>query len=205
MQEENINFEEIGKNGMKDAEQTTTSFKQPIRGIYKNLYAELETKCDPQNFMSPYEPDKVSKANELYSRLLETDEKDETRLKELRTQAMSELGIRFSTETLYKLLTNACDPRNFVGENYNKERLDLANRLYQTILENADDILKLEKIKIEAEEFVSMHEKRNMSSPNTRSKDEDEMWLLFSYVTVFVIMIIVILFAFILASSFNNP
>ena len=154
MQEEGIRFEEIGKDDTAHAEQSSALFKQPIRGAYKNLHAELKARCAPENFMNPYEPDKVSMANELYSLVLSANENDDATLKALRLKAMELLGVRFSTEELYKKLTDACNPKNFTGENYNKERLDLANRLYQAVLMNADNIIALEEVEVEASELI---------------------------------------------------
>ena len=78
MQEENISFEEIGKNETAHVEQSSSLFKQPIRGRFQSLYEELKARCAPENFMNPYEPAKVSKANQLYSEVLGTDVHDDT-------------------------------------------------------------------------------------------------------------------------------
>ena len=93
MQEDNISFEEIGKDETAHAEQFQALFKQPVRGRYQDLHAELKARCAPENFMNPYEPEKVSKANELYSEVLSTDAQAEEQLKQLRLRAIEELGI----------------------------------------------------------------------------------------------------------------
>lgn len=103
--------------------------------------------------MNPYEPEKVSKANELYSEVLHTDEQADKQLKQLRLRAIEELGIKFSTEKLFGKLSAACNPKNFTGESYNKERLELANRLYQAVMMNADNVLALEEIEGEAPSY----------------------------------------------------
>lgn len=154
MQEDNINFEEIGKDKTVHAEQSSAMFKKPIRGHYQNLHAELEARCAPENFMNPYEPEKVSRANELYSEILSIDKNDDEKLKSLRLKAVEELGVKFSTEEIYERLTNACNPRYFTGIYYDKERLELANRLYQQVLVNADNIFALEEIEEEAGDLI---------------------------------------------------
>ena len=163
MQEDNINFEEIGKNEAAHAEQSSALFKQPIRGLFPNLHTELKVRCDPQNFMEPYEPEKVSRANKLYSEILSIDVDDDEKLKMLRLRAMEELGIKFSTEMLYKELTTACDPRIFTGNNYDKERLELANRLYQQVLMNADDIFALEEIEGKAGDLIKEYKRETQT------------------------------------------
>lgn len=47
MQEDSINFEEISKDKTAKTEQSSTLFKQPIRGRYESLHAELKARCAP--------------------------------------------------------------------------------------------------------------------------------------------------------------
>jgi hypothetical protein len=168
MQEDNISFEEIGKEETVHAEQSQALFKQPIRGRYQGLHEELKVKCAPENFMNPYEPKKVSKANELYSEVLHTDEQADKQLKQLRLRAIEELGIKFSTEKLFGKLSAACNPKIFTGESYNKERLELANRLYQAVMMNADNVLALEEIEGEAKELIEAYK------PNKNDNEVNE-------------------------------
>ena len=79
-QEDNIFFEEIGKEKTVHAELLKTNFKQPISGYYTSLHAELKKKCAPQNFMAPYDPEMVDKANVLYSEILATPPKKSSSL-----------------------------------------------------------------------------------------------------------------------------
>ena len=173
MQEEDINFEEIGKDETAHAEQSSSLFKQPIRGRFQSLYEELKARCAPENFMNPYEPEKVSRANELYSEVLGTDVHDGEKLKELRLRAIEELGVKFSTELLYEKLTAACNPKNFTGKVYNKERLELANRLYQDVLMNADNVFALEGIEEKAEILIQKF-KGTTNGQKTVGIGEDE-------------------------------
>jgi hypothetical protein len=190
MQEDNISFEEIGKEETVHAEQSQALFKQPIRGRYQGLHAELKARCAPENFMNPYEPEKVSKANELYSEVLHTDAQADEQLKRLRLRAIEELGIKFSTEELFDRLSAACNPKNFTGDAYNKERLELANRLYQTVLMNADNVLALEDIEGEAKELVEAYKSHHSSGSGTHDNAQDnDTWI---------VLLIAILFAFIL-------
>jgi hypothetical protein len=173
MQEKNISFEEIGKDETARAEQSSSLFKQPIRGSFQSLYEELKARCAPENFMNPYEPVKVSKANELYSEVLKTDVYDDRKQKELRLRAIEELGVKFSTELLYEKLTKACNPKNYTGEAYNKERLELANKLYQAVMMNADNVFALEDIEEKAKKLIQKFEEKT-NKQNTNSFWEDE-------------------------------
>ena len=191
MQEDNINFEEIGKDETAHAEQSSAVFKQPIRGHYDSLHEELKARCAPENFMNPYEPEKVSRANKLYSEILSIGKNDNEKLKLLRLRAMEELGIKFSTEQLFEKLTAACNPKNFTGDSYNKERLELANGLYQQILMNADDIFALEEIEDKAGDFIK-------GGIQTQSMDDSsDNWLLIIQVFISVVFFTIIISIFI--------
>lgn len=195
MQEEIINFEEIGKDETAHAEQSSALFKQPIRGRYESLHDELKARCAPENFMNPYEPEKVSRANKLYSEILTLDKNDDEKLKLLRLRAMEELGIKFSTEQLFEKLTASCNPKNFTGDSYNKERLELANGLYQQILMNADDIFALEEIEEKAKELLDTYNPHPNSPDNFVSKDintikESIFEVLFVFILIFFIMML---------------
>lgn len=195
MQEDNINFEEIGKDETAHAEQSSAVFKQPIRGHYDSLHEELKARCAPENFMNPYEPEKVSRANKLYSEILSIGKNDNEKLKLLRLRAMEELGIKFSTEQLFEKLTAACNPKNFTGDSYNKERLELANGLYQQILMNADDIFVLEEIEEKAKELLDTYNPHPNSPDNFVSEDintikESIFVVLFVFILIFFIMML---------------
>ena len=195
MQEDNINFEEIGKNEAAHAEQSSALFKQPIRGRYESFHDELKARCAPENFMNPYEPEKVSRANKLYSEILSIDKNDDEKLKLLRLRAMEELGIKFSTEQLFEKLIAACNPKNFTGDSYNEERLELANGLYQQILMNADDIFALEEIEEKAKELLDTYNPHPNSPDNFVSKDintikESIFEVLFVFILIFFIMML---------------
>lgn len=190
MQEENINFEEIGKDETAHAEQSSALFKQPIQGHYESLHEELKARCAPENFMNPYEPEKVSRANKLYSEILTLDKNDDEKLKLLRLRAMEELGIKFSTEQLFENLTAACNPKNFTGGSYNKERLELANGLYQQILMNADDIFALEEIEDKAGDLIKEYKRETQTQTND---DSNEEWLLFIVFSIIFILVIILL------------
>ncbi len=113
-----------------------------IPGQYYSLADELRAKCNPANFMSPYDYEKVKAATRLYS-AIEACGQDRERLRQLRKQATKELGIRPSTERLYKELAQRLNPARFVGD---AEKTFLANELYRQVLLHADNVEELEKI-----------------------------------------------------------
>lgn len=197
MQEDNINFEEIGKKETENAERSQTLFKQPVHGRFRNLYEELKVKCAPENFMNPYDPEKVSKANNLYSVVLATDAQDVEKLKQLRLRAMENLGIRFSTEGLFEKLTIACNPKNFTGETYDKRLLELANRIYQKVLKDADNILALEEIEKEAKELIetfNSHKDESGTTGGDDNKSEILNYLVLAIIGILIALIVEAIF-----------
>lgn len=141
--------------------------------------------------MNPYEPEKVSKANELYSEVLHTDAQADEQLKRLRLRAIEELGIQFSTEELFDRLSAACNPKNFTGDSYNKERLELANRLYQAVLINADNVLALEEIEGEAKELIEAY--KPISNHVNTQEDDVSLLAVWSCAALFVFVLILLL------------
>lgn len=157
-EEDKYIFEGIGPD-YKPKEEEPLIKKEPIVGFYASLYDELKEKCDPVCFLKPYDKVKVDIANEIYYEIIHNEENEE-KLKSLRLRAIKELGVKFATEIIYENLIEVCNPENFTGIKYDKEKLDSANNYYYQIQENADDILALEKIQDEASELIKEMQKR---------------------------------------------
>lgn len=154
LEEDNIQWEEISKvmSRGKEAGEPTAKVKlsrpspAPSK-TYPNLYEELLDKCDPKNFMEPYDQAKVEKAIRVYGDLQKADKKDTNRLREIRDRAMQDLGITVSTDRLYKELIGYCDSRNFRKDgDFPTEVLLVANQFYAQIRTNKNDIHALEKL-----------------------------------------------------------
>ncbi len=158
--------------------------------IYESLYEELKLKCNPNRFMMPYDEQRVKLANELYRQLLETSSQDENALRKLRNRAIEELGVYFSTTALYQYLCDKCHPRNFMNP-YDAEKVDIANRLYAQVLEQAYNIKALENIQQSAKQLLGIKEDINMQK-------EDMPFEVF-----FTICFVDILFVLIVALVFN--
>lgn len=90
--------------------------------LLESLYEELTIKCNPVNYMQPYDSKKVAVANDIYSQL-ESNKSDQDKLKELRDRAMSELGLEFPPITLYKKLCELYNPIKYTGNNYDAQKL----------------------------------------------------------------------------------
>lgn len=207
MEEDYIIFEEMKK-------QDANSFKQggyeeklahprPIMGMYSSLYEELRQKCNPSNFMHPYNFELVKLSNALYSEI-EVNKSDMDALKRIRRRAVAELGIKISTEKLYNLLSNRLDPSKYVG---NRKLVDMANYFYNQMLCNADNIEVLEQIESSGQykELSAEHERqqfeRQLRQRRIREQKEksfsDELKvsviILIGFVGLIILMIIITL------------
>lgn len=184
MDNDGIVFEEVFKNDamptaiVKEGQERrrsvviSTSNRKPVPGRYRNSFEELKVKCNPARFMSPYDPQKVSVANLLYSQILICKE-DKIALKALRLRAIKELGIKISTERLYNELIIVCNPKQYTGSAWNKELLDLANKKYTSILHHADDILALEAIRKEVEPLYKNYIRQKEEQKDEKRKERD--------------------------------
>lgn len=123
--------------------------------LYSSLYVELKKKCNPKRFMIPYDESKVKIANELYSEIMKLSTKDEVQLIEIRERAIQKLGIYFSTKHLYQPLCEKCNPTNFMNP-YDAEKVEIANKLYASVIKQAYNIETLEAIQASAEQLLGI-------------------------------------------------
>ena len=109
------------------------------------LKSELAKLIAPNNFMKPYNPEKVTEAIELYNRLKTTDADDLLGLKEIRLASEKSLGIRLNADAFYNHLMNIFSPERYI-EPYNKEKLSEMNRICTLLTQSKDNIGALEDI-----------------------------------------------------------
>ena len=199
-QEDYINFVEVGRGIFSDNTHDGNIDKQPIPGEYESLLDEMKSKCNPANFMRPYDKEKINIANKIYEQVLrignaEQNTKTKKELRALRKKANQKLGIRFSTKKLYELLTKACNIENFTHENYDAQKVRQANEFYSSILENADDIEALERIEQEASIFIEEYNKNIVRVEEKEKEKEDETkgLLAFSFIFILLVFVLVII------------
>ena len=118
--------------------------KIPVN-CYTTLFEELKEKCNPANFMNPYDAEKVEISNNIFSRL-DSNATNIQALIQLRNLAINKLGISFSAKEIYDKLAEAYNPQKFVGENYDADKLHVANQIYSRIQNSKNSIIELEKI-----------------------------------------------------------
>jgi len=164
---------------------------------YIHLYNELKAKCDPANFMNPYNSKKVEISNSIYSQL-DIYKYDIDALIRLRNLAIKELGLSFSTTALFNRLCRIYNPSNFMGVSYDAKKLSAANKIYGRILQNKDNIIELERI---AKENNVSHHKKVMASKNVSPDGANSNSEGASTYTVYVLILILLI---ILCIYFSN-
>lgn len=126
--------------------------KEIILDKTQGLWYVLERKCNPQNYMSPYNKEMVDKANSIYAELQKTDKSDEISLKEIRKRIESELQISFIDKDEIESLKYLANPSNYM-QPYNAEKVALANELYAKLQDETIHIDELDSIKEQVEKL----------------------------------------------------
>lgn len=144
--------------------------EDPFDGNDSKLFDELKEKCNPQNFLEPYDAQKIERSNNIYSKL-DSAKYDIEELERLRDSAISDLGIAYHNTALYNNLCTLFNPQQFMGENYDGQKLQAANQYYAKVLANKGNDKELEKIY----EEISKNRKSEInvesnSTPTTGSK-----------------------------------
>mgnify|MGYP001240321865 FL=1 len=170
-EEENIRWEEISKvmregkipSGTQKAVELS---KIPSSKVYDSLYEELLDKCNPKNFMESYDQKKVDEAILIYNDLSRIGKTNEKHIRVIRDRATLELGIKVSTDRLFKELIDYCNPQNFLtAVPFQADLLQIANHFYAQVRTSKNDIHELERLssQIYASKEISLfYEKRRI-------------------------------------------
>ena len=119
---------------------------------------------------------------------VETSPQNEETLRQLRSKAIKELGVCFSSKALFQFLCNTCHPRNFMSP-YNAEKVEIANKLYAQVLEKAYNIEALENIQRSAKQLLGIKEFRN----NEEGGDDVTGYVVLIYFGLSIILILILL------------
>ena len=157
---------------------------------YSNLYEELREKCNPSNYMNPYNAEKVEIANSIFSQL-DGFKDDVDTLVLLRNQAINKLGLSFSSTALFNKLCDIYNPSNFMGKNYDAEKLSAANKIFAQIQQKKDDIIELERIA--KDNNICLHKKNNTTHSQSMdfSKESPEVKTT-SYKYLFILVVVMV-------------
>jgi hypothetical protein len=107
--------------------------------------------CNPSNFLTPFDKDKVNASNKIYAQINNTNADDIDSLKSLRKEAAKILGISFIDSKLIESLRGQCNPQRFMNP-YDEAKVNLAADLYER-LQNCTDIDEFELIKEQAKKL----------------------------------------------------
>lgn len=122
---------------------------------YNSLFEELKEKCNPSNFLASFDKEKMLIANELFYKILSTTSREDTDLIGLRNEATEKLGIHFSTRRKMEELMGYLNPKLYTDRKpYDKTLVEKSIYFYDKIIQNQDDIARLEEIEAEAADFI---------------------------------------------------
>ena len=216
-EEENIRWEDISKvmreekNPSRARKVVETPRIQPLK-VYDSLYEELLDKCNPKNFMVVYDKAKVDAAILIYDELSRVNKKDEECIRTIRDRAVLRLGIRVSTDRLYKELIDYCNPQNFLTTvPFQADLLQAANHFYAEVRANKNDIHELERLssQIYASKVISLfYEKRRRKEEEERRIEEEDlkereaaanraMWILAFLVPIIIVVVALVSMIFV--------
>lgn len=131
-----------------------TKYRRKEKKRNQPIFDKLKDKISPANFMNPYDETKVGKANILFDQLMKTNPSDIDSLKRIREQATDELGVSFISEEYIEELKTKCNPKRFM-EPYDAEKIQIANSLYNKLLNNENNIETIEEIEGEINKRLS--------------------------------------------------
>ena len=178
VEEDDIRFENMMyfKNILREDDSSTESAGVGEKE-YDSLYAELIEKCKPSNFLS--DQNKFNMANDIYSQLLRTSDREEKQVLEMRNVAIKELGVRivFNTKELYGYLEEMLSPRTYERlQPYDAERVRQAGKLYFRLKSlNKQNILELEQLKADVQPFIEIREAElRIEQEEQRRRQEEE-------------------------------
>ena len=119
--------------------------KEPLRSKLLRL-------CNPNRFMKPYNKEKVEKANSIYKELMNINENDTDKLKNIRRRALQDLDINLLDKNKVENLKEKSNPKNFMKP-YQPNKIEKANELYDKLSLGNLDIDDIEEIEQQIKEL----------------------------------------------------
>lgn len=109
------------------------NWRNKKREMEDSKFYKLKKKCNPANFMKPYQKEKIDKANEIYALLMKTDPNDNDALNRLEIRIENELNISRIDQEELQILIKKCNPQNFMSP-YVPEKVKIANEIYSQLM-----------------------------------------------------------------------
>jgi hypothetical protein len=145
-----LNEEQRQREGAEEYEKCLKSIVVGSKVLYRpDLHIaieQLKAQCNPQNFVNPYNPEKIETAARVFSELksIETKNLSFDRFISVCCDVRDSMGVTLDTADLFNLLSDIFNPQKFVGENFEQGKLKAANKAYQHIIEFKNDRIELE-------------------------------------------------------------
>lgn len=125
--------------------------KRKVRGR-ETLKQSILTRCNPKNFMKPFDKDKIELANKLYAQTLNTPETDTDTLRNIRIEAEDGLSVSFVDERNIASLKSFCNPQKYM-KHYDPQKVSLAIELYSILSSDKINVDTFDEVKKRSEDL----------------------------------------------------
>lgn len=178
-----------------------------LPGDIYGLKSILHREASPENFMSPYDADRVTAANALYQQLNAVPADDFISLSGIMEQAVSQLGCRFDPDELYSRLLDCFSPKKYLHP-YDEEKFNAAHTLCSRLTASRDSIpamcgilIERQRTTLEAQRIQEEQEKEKRRKQEELLKQYAKEEHQFLTITASVLIIVAILVFIIQASK----
>lgn len=171
-----------------------------LPGDIYGLKSILHREASPENFMSPYDANRVTAANALYQQLNAVPADDFISPSGIMEQAVSQLGCRFDPDELYSRLMDCFSPKKYLHP-YDEEKFNAAHTLCSRLTASRDDIsamcgilIERQRTTLEAQRIQEEQEeekKRKQEELRKQVAKEDRQFLMITGLTLVIGTILV--------------
>ena len=119
----------------------------------QSIHDRLLIFSNPQRFVKSYNAEKLSSANDIYSKALSVSSDDEASIIELVSRTEKELDVVFVTKRDINKLEAMCNPKHFM-EPYDAVKVAKANELYNRVKQGINSYLEYVELKDNAQTLI---------------------------------------------------
>lgn len=120
--------------------------KKEKKIINESFYKRLCRLCNPKEFVSNYDKDRLNSANDIYKSLMSISEENQQELSVLANRAINELGISIVDESELTEMKEKANPSRYM-EPYNPEKVSTANEAYSILCQESMTYEEYKKVK----------------------------------------------------------
>lgn len=131
----------------------TLLYVREKRAANQSIYDRLLFFSNPQRFVKTYNAEKLSSANDIFSKAMSVSSDDEASIIELVSRAENELGIMLVSKRDIGKLEAMCNPKRFMKP-YDAIKVAKANEIYNKVKHGVSSYSEYIKLKNEAQSLI---------------------------------------------------